>query len=186
MTAELDRRRMMQMSLIAAAATSLPLGAFAQDDPIHDFDSHMGRWHAQHRRLKARLAGSTEWLEFDGTCDMGPMLGGQANMDDNVFNMPGGAYRGVTLRAYDPKTRQWSIWWLDGRFPEKIDVPVVGGFKDGIGTFLADDTFDGKPIKVRFLWSRITPNSRRWEQAFSPDEGKSWETNWTTDFTRIA
>ena len=59
-----------------------------------------------------------------------------------------------------------------------------GGFKDGIGTFLADETFNGRPIKVRFRWSEITPKSARWEQAFSPDGGATWETNWVMHFSR--
>jgi hypothetical protein len=160
--------------------------AAAQPDPLHDFDLFVGSWRAQHRRLKARLAGSTEWVEFGGTQEFRPLLGGSGNMDDNVFNLPGGAYRGVSIRAYDAKTKTWAIWWLDGRNPHTIDVPVVGSFVNGVGTFLADDTFEGKPIKVRFLWSGITRNSREWEQAFSPDGGKSWETNWVTSFTRTA
>ena len=77
-------------------------------------------------------------------------------------------------------------WWLDGRMPlGPLDPPVRGGFRDGVGTFTADEAFRGKPIKVRFTWSRITPTSARWEQAFSPDGGKTWEVNWEMDFTRL-
>jgi hypothetical protein len=154
------------------------------NDPLHDFDAHFGAWHARHRRLKDRLANSNEWIAFDGTCEMWPLADGSANIDDNVFNMPGGAYRGVSLRAFDRKAHTWSIWWLDGRWPHKIDVPVVGTFKDGIGTFLSPDTFEGRPIIVRYLWSHITQSTRQWEQAFSPDNGNTWETNWVTYFTR--
>jgi len=84
------------------------------------------------------------------------------------------------------ETRKWAIWWLDGRNPHSLDVPMLGSFVDGVGTFLADDTFENKPIKVRFLWSRITPSSCRWEQAFSEDGGKRGETNWIMDFARAA
>jgi len=62
---------------------------------------------------------------------------------------------------------------------------VFGNFQNGVGTFNGDDTFNGKPIKVRFIWSKITASSAQWEQAFSPDGGKSWETNWVMDFTRV-
>jgi hypothetical protein len=86
---------------------------------------------------------------------------------------------------YDPKTGEWSIWWFDGRNPSgKLDPPVRGRFVNGVGTFLADDTLRGKPIRVRFIWSDITPTSAHWEQAFSPDAGKTWETNWITDFRK--
>ena len=147
-------------------------------EPSHDFDFHFGSWHAHHRRLKEWLAGCTEWLEYDGTAEAWPALGGNANMDDNLFHAPAGDYRGVTLRSFDPATKTWAIWWLDGRFPHTIDPPMIG-------TFYADETFQGKPIKVRFLWRNILSTSHQWEQAFSPDGGQSWETNWITVFTKM-
>ena len=51
--------------------------------------------------------------------------------------------------------------------------------------FRSDDRHEGRPIRVRCLWSRITENSARWEQAFSADNGGSWETNWYMDFARV-
>jgi len=112
-------------------------------------------------------------------------MDGLANMDDNVFDMPGGTYRGVALRSYDPKSGQWAIWWLDGRNPfGDLDPPVKGRFENGVGTFYADDTLRGKPIRVRFIWSHITATTAHCEQAFSPDGGKTWEINWLTDFRR--
>jgi hypothetical protein len=54
-----------------------------------------------------------------------------------------------------------------------------------VGTFYADNTFNAKPIRVRFVWSHITAKSCRWEQAFSPDGGTTWEANWVMDFTRV-
>ena len=99
----------------------------------------------------------------------------------------GDSYRGVGLRSYDPKTGQWAIWWVDSRSPHgAVDPPVKGKFANGVGTFYADDTLRGKPIRVRFTWSKITPTSAHWEQAFSPDGGKTWEVNWTMEFERVA
>ena len=43
---------------------------------------------------------------------------------------------------------------------------------------------EGRDITVRYKWSGITATTARWEQAFSPDNGQTWETNWTADFTR--
>jgi hypothetical protein len=158
--------------------------ATVANDPSHDFDFHFGKWHVRHRQLKERLANCEEWIEFDGSAAAWELLGGNGNMDDNVFNKPGGVYRGVTLRAFDPETKTWAIWWLDGRFPHVLDAPMIGRFENGVGTFYADETFRDKPIKVRFLWLNITPTSHQWEQAFSPDGGKTWETNWVTVFTK--
>ena len=171
----------------AASDTMTPAASAAElHDGGRDFDIFFGTWRVHHRRLKERLAGSTEWLEFDGTQVMRPILGGRGNMTDNVFNMPDGSVqRGVTLRAFDPKTATWSIWWLDGNDPTKIDVPVVGAFENGTGAFYAQDTFRGRPIKVRFLWLNVTATTRQWEQAFSTDDGKTWETNWVAHFTKV-
>ena len=151
---------------------------------VHDFDFYMGSWRVHHRRLNERLAGTDEWEEFEGTSVAWPLLDGAGNVDDNLLELPAGTYRAISLRSFDPATNQWSIWWLDGRSPGRLDPPVVGGFEDGVGTFIAEDTFKDKPILVRFLWSDITVSTCRWEQAFSPDGGATWETNWEMDFLR--
>jgi hypothetical protein len=152
---------------------------------MRDFDFFVGTWRVHHRQLKRRLAGCAEWIEFGGTAVARPLLDGAANFDDNLLELPSGAYRAVTLRAFDANTNQWSIWWLDGRSPlGPLDPPVRGGFQHGIGTFYADDSFEGKPIRMRFIWSRMARGSCQWEQAFSNDRGLHWETNWIMNFTR--
>ena len=153
---------------------------------LSDFDFLVGEWQVHHRRLKERLAGNRDWIEFQGTSAAHKVMGGYALVDDNVLDLPAGAYRAAGLRSFDATTGVWSIWWLDGRTPlGPLDPPVRGRFQEGVGTFLADETFNGKPIRVRFTWSKITPTSAHWEQAFSPDAGASWETNWVMDFTRL-
>lgn len=199
---QVTRRDAIAGSIAAAAGLSAlslssgPAGATssgappADEDSIwrahaHDWDWLIGSWHVQHRRLRERLAGSSDWDEFDGTCINWPLLGGKGNVDDNVLSMPAGTYRGVGLRAFDSTTRKWSIWWLDARNPV-IEPPVHGGFENGVGTFIGDDTFNAVPIKVRFRWSEITSDSAHWDQAFSTDGGATWEFNWHMDFKRAA
>jgi hypothetical protein len=182
----IDRRDMLSLTVLAGASAAAPAfaTALAGDDHAHDFDFLIGSWRVKHRRRKERLTGSDAWQEFDGTCVMQPLMGGVGNVDDNWLDLPAGAYRAVGLRSYDPKTELWAIWWLDGRTPHTLDVPVKGNFQDGIGTFLADDTLRGKPVKLRFQWSAIAPNSAEWRQALSADGGKTWETNWVMHFIR--
>ena len=150
----------------------------------HDFDFLHGHWHVAHRRLRERLRGNDEWQSFDGSCSAQPVLGGQGNVDDNLLHLPDGSYRAVTLRSHDPLTGRWCIWWLDGREPHRLEVPVVGRFEHGIGDFFSDDVLDGRAIRVRYRWLDTGTATPRWEQAFSPDAGASWETNWTMVFTR--
>jgi hypothetical protein len=153
---------------------------------LHDFDFLVGQWQAHHRKLRQRLANNHEWIEFEGTLFNQPLMGGYSNVDDTVLSVPGAPYRGVALRSFDPRTQQWSIWWLDSRTPsEPLDPPMIGRFHNGVGTFYGDDTVKGKRVRARFIWSNITPTSGHWEQADSPDEGKTWETNWVQDITRV-
>ncbi|MDN3578344.1 DUF1579 domain-containing protein [Chitinimonas viridis] len=160
--------------------TSLPSTGAASD-----FDFFVGSWQIQHSRLKERLTGCQEWEHFEGSSSMQKLLGGCANVDDNVIHLPDGYYRALTIRSFDASIGLWSIWWLDGRHPGRLDTPVVGGFKDGKGYFYADDTHNGQAIRVRFLWTQCSELGQpRWEQAFSTDGGDNWEVNWVMDFRR--
>ena len=142
-----------------------------QPQACNDFDFLVGHWQVRHRRLKERLRSSREWIEFDGTSIVSKLMGGCALVDDNVLDFPPGAYRAAGLRSFDAAPELWSIWWLDSRTPlGPLDPPVRGRFREGVGTFLADETFKGRPIRARFTWSQITPTSAHLEQAFSPDE----------------
>ncbi|MEP6621564.1 MAG: DUF1579 domain-containing protein [bacterium] len=191
-----DRRRMLQLSL-AAIPGLLTMGkvnsALAEHfapppasgtGPEHDFDFFIGSWNVKHRRLKKRLAGNNEWEEFDGTTNCVSLLGGIANMNDSVSYRSGASYRGLGLRAFDAKTNRWADWTLSASDPLTIDAPGVGRFVNGIGTFLSDDTFDAKPIMVRGIFSSLSATVAQWEQAYSPDAGKTWETNWVMRYTR--
>ena len=164
----------------AAEPQPLPL----LDDAPRDFDFLAGRWTVRHRRLRQRLAENDTWDEFDGTLHNWPVLGGHGNVGDNAMAFPGGSVRGMGVRVWDPTSNQWSSWWLDGRDPSDIAAPVRGGFADGVGTFIGEDQVDGKPVRTRVVWSRITPRSARWEQSASADGGTTWETNWISVLER--
>ncbi len=159
-----------------AAADSLPAAA-------HDFDFLIGDWNVRHRRLKRWLANDGEWFEFSGTMSAGKLLGGLANLDENVIHLPQGSYRACTLRFYNPTAQLWSIYWLDGRDP-KLDPPMTGRFEHGEGLFFGEDRFEGRPIRIRFIWSVPEAKRCRWSQAFSVDRGATWETNWIMEFER--
>jgi hypothetical protein len=152
-----------------------------QGSLMNDFDFLVGTFDLENRRLTKALAGCTEWEEFPSTAAGGVVLGGMGHMDE--MSMPTKGYSGVTLRLYSAEREQWSLYWISSRNPV-IESPVVGRFVDGVGTFYGDDTYEGRPIRVRFLWSNITANSSHWEQAFSDDGEKTWETNWVNDLTR--
>jgi hypothetical protein len=166
----------------AAGARAAP-GA-APTGHEHDWDWLVGDWTVRHRQRKGWLVGSDEWLEFGGTTRFWTTLGGLGNVDDNVIEKAGKTYRGMTVRAFDPTAGEWLIWWVDARGPMILDPPARGRFTDGVGTFLGDGTQNDKPVKLRLMWTRPTPATARWEQAFSPDGGASWEVNWIWELSR--
>ena len=171
------------LAVLTLLICSCGLPARAADDlsGAHDFDFEFGDWTVHHRIKRA----SDEWYEMEGTSNTRPILNGLGNVEDNVFHRPEGDTRGVAMRAYDPATATWAIWWVDSRAPHgTLDPPVKGRFENGVGTFYSDGEINGKPVRTRFTWSRITPASARWEQAYSYDAGKTWDTNWEMTFSR--
>jgi hypothetical protein len=156
------------------------------DDGIkaRDFDFQIGTWSVKHRRLETRLRGASDWAEFDGQASMRTVLGGLGNVEDQEIRLPGGSYHAIAVRSYDVFSGTWAIWWLDGRSPHSLDVPVKGRFENGVGAFFADAVLGETPIRVRFLWHDTMLPTPRWEQAFSSDGGKTWETNWYMQFAR--
>lgn len=142
----------------------------------HDFDYLVGNWKLSNRKLKARLEGSKEWIAFESRVEMHQILDGRGNIDKYTDHASGEPYEGVALRLFDPEAKLWRIYWADGN-SGKLDVPVVGSFANGIGHFFARDTYKGRPIVVVFRWDVRDPQRPIWSQAFSVDEGRTWEWN---------
>lgn len=161
-----------------------PVQICAQRDGQHDFDWEIGSWKTQLRRLQRPLSGSTTWLEYEGTTVVRKVLDGRANLVELKVNGAAGLLEGLSLRLYNPPARQWTLNFAnvsDGL----LTTPSVGEFKDGRGEFYNQDTFKGRAILVRFVITKITDDSYRFEQAFSDDFGKTWEVNWIAIDTRV-
>jgi hypothetical protein len=175
----------MQKLAIAGVLLCSSLVAAEPRDGQHDFDFEIGRWKIHLKKLKDRLKGSHEWIEFDGTTVTRPLWNGKAVIEEMEVDAPvAGHIEGMTVRLYSPTAHQWSIYWANqknGRF----DNPMSGEFKDGRGEFYDQEPWEGRMILVRYIWSNITPKSAHFEQAFSDDGGKTWEVNWITDQQRI-
>lgn len=193
-----SRRRVLAalvLALAAQAADALPHFSTASrspamtkplpHEPSHDFDFYFGRWKIHNHRLKERLVGSHEWEDFDAVQECRPILGGMGNMDEFITDAFGDThFIGMTIRLFDPQKRAWSIHWVDNQ-RVVLDPPVVGRFENGVGTFYGRDTYKGTPILMRFVWTADVEHPR-WEQAFSTDEGRSWEVNWVMTMERVS
>jgi hypothetical protein len=174
--------------MTSSAATTEPRHGGAPRDGQHDFDFAIGKWTFHLSRLSNPLSGSNEWIDFDGESEARPIWGGRANLDTVRVESAatGDVIEGLTLRLYNTQTGEWSLYWANSRNGVLSLPPTVGRFTaDGRGEFYDHEELDGRPILVRYVWSEITPTSAHFEQAFSPDDGATWETNWITDQTRI-
>lgn len=141
-----------------------------------------GSWQVKNRRLREPLSGRLEWRVFDARSICVPLLDGITNVDE--MREADGTLMGVALRTFDLAKRIWSIYWIAGR-DGVLQPPVHGRFEADIGTFIGPDHYKGEPILVRYIWRNDAGEHARWEQAFSRDDGETWETNWYMTFTRV-
>lgn len=156
----------------------------APHDGSHDFDFEIGKWHTHLRRRLKPLTGSTTWVAMDGTTVVSKVWNGRANLVELEVDGPGGHFEGLSLRLYDPQSRQWTLNYANSS-DGHLSTPTVGEFRNGRGEFYDQETYNGRAILVRFVIFNITPTSCHFEQSFSEDGGKTWEVNWIADDTRI-
>lgn len=159
-----------------AASTSIVSKALGRPG---DFDFLNGHWKIKHRRLKPE---SGKWDVFEGEASCFSILKGVASIEE--LRIPSRDFSGTGIRLLDVKKQLWNDYWVNGKSGVLTTPGQTGVFENGVGTFGADDADEGKPIKVRGVWDRITPNSCRWFQGVSRDGGKTWEDNWFMDWSR--
>jgi hypothetical protein len=167
----------------------LPRPALAQSSSAasgeHDFDFEIGSWKTHLRRLLHPLTGSTTWVEYEGTTVVRKVWNGRANLVELEIAGPAGRIQALSLRLYNPESRQWSLNFANSK-GGTLAPPSIGEFRNGRGEFLSKESLDGRPILVRFVITPITADSCRFEQSFSADGGKTWEANWIAVDTRLA
>lgn len=187
----MNRCKLLFACLVLATAhvAQVPVWASAQTKPVlrdgrHDFDFEIGIWRTHLTRLVHPLTGSKTWTTLDGMSVVRKIWNGRANLVELEVAGPSGHIEGLSLRLYNPQSRQWSLNFAGGTRP-RFGAPTVGEFKNGRGEFFDQEDFNGRTILVRNVWSEVMPNSCHFEQAFSQDGGKTWEVNWIATDTRV-
>lgn len=161
--------------VITASPTSSP----------HDFDFFVGKWKMKNKHLNARLSNCHEWTEFESFVADSNGLEGMGNFDVVRRTLPDGkVYEGRTVRTFDPQTRLWRLYWMASN-GGPIDPPQIGSFNNGIGLFFAKDYQVGRPVIIVFRWDKTNPENPVWGQAFSDDNGKTWEWNYSNTSYRV-
>ncbi|HZN97624.1 MAG TPA: hypothetical protein VFB61_07845 [Gemmatimonadales bacterium] len=179
------RERLLLCGLALALLPGLlPAQETGKRDGQRDFDFEIGTWKTRLSRLEKPLSGSTSWVKYEGTTVVRKVWEGRANLVELEVDGPAGHLEALSLRLYNPQSRQWSLNFASSR-GGTLSEPSIGEFRNGRGEFLSQEEFNGRTILVRFVISPITPDSCRFEQSFSDDGGKTWEVNWLATDTRV-
>lgn len=141
-------------------------------DGQRDFDFEFGARQARLSRLLHPLSGSHTWAHYTGTSVVRKVWNGNANLGEFDVHGPAGRIHGLSLRLYNPQSGQWSIYWANAS-DGALTQPMLGGFTNGQGKFFDKETFNGRPISTRFIFSKVTPHSFQLVQSFSDDGGKT-------------
>lgn len=164
--------------------------ALAQQPPApihdgqHDFDFNFGKWRTHIKRLDHPLTGPANWISMEGTVTVRKIWDGRGQVEEIEATGPNGLWRGMTVFLYNPETGQWSQTFA-GMSNGTLEPGIFGSFKNGRGELYGQDTYNGRVILTRGVWSDITPNTHKFEQAFSTDGGQTWEVNFSASLERI-
>lgn len=167
----------------AAAPTGQASSQSAQRDGSHDFDWDIGSWKTHQRRLLHPLTGSNTWVDYHGT-DVVRKLWNGGNSGMIEADGAAGHLEIFTIRLYSPDSHQWSIAFTNPS-AGTMSPAVTGEFKNGRAEFYDQESYKGREILVRFVISDMSANHCKFEQAFSDDGGKTWETNFIVTESRL-
>jgi hypothetical protein len=192
------RRSAFVLSILLIAATAVtpatavpatppvpPTTAASPDsalDGSHDFDFGVGTWKTHIRRLLHPLTGSNTWTTLDGRVVTRKIWKGRAALEEIEADGPNGHFEGLNLFLYNPQAHQWSLTWSSSS-DGILGIPTIGEFKNGRAEIFDQETLNGRTILARGIWSEIKAKTHRFEQAYSDDGGKTWETNFIAEKT---
>ncbi len=172
------------MEQSTAATKALNIKPSASSSP-NDFDFLEGKWKVHNRKLKTRLNNSNEWSEFESTLHMRKVLTGLGNVENYYAAFDGKPFEGMAVRLFNRDTRLWTIYWMDSNGVTMDEHPVTGSFENGVGKFYTNDIFNEKEIVMLYQWDALNPQQPKWSQAFSNDNGHTWEWNWEMILTKM-
>ena len=134
-----------------ALAPAEPAARVAERDGQHDFDFEIGTWKTHLSRLLHPLTGSTSWVEYEGTTVVRKVWDGRANLVELVADGPAGHFEGMSLRLYNPESRQWSLNFAS-RAGGTLGQPTIGGFQNGRGNLGLSRLGLRLGLRLRFLF----------------------------------
>lgn len=180
----------MRISVITVLIVLNSIYSFSQSDhtmlEIKDFKFLIGKWTIANKKLNERLKNSDDWTEFPAYMETKEIMNGLGLMDEFKTAHFGDEFIGLSIRLFDPKSNEWTIYWADTGSPERfLTEQVKGKFENGIGLFYGKEMYNGQEVKLRFIWKKETQDSAQWEQSYFDENKQEWETNWIMTFTKL-
>lgn len=174
--------------LSASSSTSAQTPPICEEEQGRAFDFWVGDWDIRQRirredgtylALPARTSVSRA---LDG-CALVEHWQGEVQFFWEGMQEPE-PMKAISVRAYDPRTREWNIYWMDTR-SRRFDTPYVGNFAGDRGDFYREwETPEGRRIgRIRF--SVVSRDSVSWSLAVSTDERQNWTTMWSMEMRRL-
>jgi hypothetical protein len=142
-----------------------------------DFAFLTGEW-----RIHNRSIVDGAWLEYEGEATVHAILDGVGSVEE--LRIPARDFSGMGLRLLDREKRVWVDHWVNARSGVMTLPGQIGGFENGVGLFISEDTVDGARMLYAGVWDQITPTTCRWRQAMSADGG-AWEQTWIMQWRRV-
>lgn len=150
-----------------------------------DFDFALGEWNIQNKRRKEWLANKDEWFDFPATAKIWKHLNGMMVLDKFTTTKDRQTNVGGSFRVFNKNTGEWSIYFASTAYPDMGLIPQAKGrFNGDVGEFFGEEEFNGKMVKLKFIWKKNMNGNPYWEQAYFDESKQEWETNWKMYFSK--
>jgi hypothetical protein len=92
-------------------------------------------------------------VEYEGTARVRKVWDGRANLLELELSGQTGHLEGLSLRLYNPQSRQWSVYFATSQ-DGALGTPMMGQFQNGRGEFFVESLFTVRPSM--FVLSSLT------------------------------
>lgn len=162
-------------------------GVRCSEPPARAFDFWVGEWTIRQQILRE----DGTYLELPAKTSVSVALDGCALVEywegEVQFFWEGmekpEKMKAISVRAYEPRTEQWRIHWMDTR-SRRFDTPYVGDFADSRGEFYREWTTQEGARVGRIVFSSIARDSVSWSLAVSSDGRQTWTPIWLMEMRR--
>jgi len=137
--------------------------------PERQMDFWLGEW-------------NVKWERGEGTNSVRRTLDGKVIQENFLGNWDGKQpYNGKSFSIYVASEKKWKQTWVDNQGGY---VDLTGNAEGSSFILMHEQNSSGQKILQRMLFTNIRRNSFTWEWQLSRNDGTTWQTQWTIEYTR--